>query len=73
MRRGNVFVIGAVASLVGCVPWAKSQVLAPPEILDPNMRALQQKHLPELKAAAVEITSHQYPFRFYLSRTLDLT
>jgi hypothetical protein len=37
------------------------------------MRALQQRHLPELKAAAVEITSHQYPYKFYLSRTLDLT
>jgi hypothetical protein len=55
------------------VPRANSQVLAPPEILDPNMRALQQKHLPELKAAATDITSHQYPFRFYLSRKLDLT
>ena len=52
-----------------CLP----QVLSPPEILDPAMRALQQKHLPELKAAAVDIASHQYPYRFYLSRKLDLT
>ena len=37
------------------------------------MRALQQKHFPELKAAAVDITSHQYPYKFYLSRTLDVT
>ena len=37
------------------------------------MRALQQRHMPELKAAAVEITSHKYPFKFYLSRTLDMT
>ena len=52
---------------------ATAQVLSPAEILDPEMRALQEKHFPELKAAAVEITSHSYPYRFYLSRTLDLT
>jgi hypothetical protein len=50
-----------------------AQVLSPSEILDPDMRALQEKHFPELKAAAIEITSHSFPYRFYLSRTLDLT
>jgi hypothetical protein len=62
-----------VAALAALVPLCFAQVLSPPEILDPAMRALQQKHLPELKAAAVDITSHQYPYRFYLSRKLDLT
>ena len=52
---------------------AAAQVLSPAEILDPDMRALQERHFPELKAAAVEITSHSYPYRFYLSRTLDVT
>jgi hypothetical protein len=55
------------------VPRCRAQMLAPPEILDPAMRALQQQHLPELKAAALDITSHQYPYKFYLSRRLDLT
>lgn len=59
--------------LTGLAAACTAQVLAPPEIPDPAMRALQQQHFAELKAAAVEITSHQYPFRFYLSRTLDLT
>jgi hypothetical protein len=67
MRRSNCLL--ALAILFVC----RAQVLSPPEILDPAMRALQQRHLPELKAAAVEITSHQYPYKFYLSRTLDLT
>jgi hypothetical protein len=71
MRRGNCLL--ALAILFVSVPLCRTQVLAPPEILDPAMRALQQRHLPELKAAAVEITSHQYPYKFYLSRTLDLT
>src|SRR5215472_16216198 len=67
MHKGSVLFLMVFA--LECRP----QVLAPPEILDPPLRALQQKHFSELKAAAVDITSHQYPFRFYLSRTLDLT
>src|SRR5690349_3831617 len=69
MHKGN-FLFGAVfliASVLEC------QVLSPPEIADPAMRALQEKHFPGLKAAAVDIASHQYPYKFYLSRTLDLT
>src|ERR1700692_2196750 len=71
MYKRKVVLVAAV--LVAFVPQCFPQVLSPPEILDPAMRALQQRHLPELKAAAVEITSHQYPYKFYLSRTLDLT
>lgn len=63
----------AMAILFVSVPRCLPQVLAPPEIQDPAMRALQQQHMPELKAAAVDITSHQYPYKFYLSRALDLT
>jgi hypothetical protein len=48
------------------------QVVSPPEIRDPELRELQQKHFSELKAAAVAIASHQFPYRFYFSRTLDL-
>jgi len=69
MHKGS-FALGAIflfASTLEC------QVLAPAEILEPGMRALQQKHMPELKAAALDITSHQYPYKFYLSRALDLT
>ncbi|HEV2690070.1 MAG TPA: hypothetical protein VGV35_16035 [Bryobacteraceae bacterium] len=63
----------AAALLIAAAFASQAQVLAPPEILDPGMRDLQQKHLPELKAAAVDITSHRYPYKFYLSRTMDLT
>src|ERR1700688_1534640 len=71
MYKRKVVLVAAV--LVAFVPQCFPQVLSPPEILDPAMRALQQKHLPELKAAAVDIASHRYPYRFYLSRKLDLT
>lgn len=70
MYKDKFVLVVAMAVLVPrCIP----QVLSPPEILDPAMRALQQKHLPELRSAAVDITSHRYPYRFYLSRKLDLT
>jgi len=69
MHKGSFVLAVLTVFALECRP----QVLSPPEILDPPMRALQQQHFTELKAAAVEITSHQYPFRFYLSRTLDLT
>jgi hypothetical protein len=51
---------------------AFSQVLSPPEILDPELRELQQKHMAGLKSVAVEISSHQFPYRFYFSRKLDV-
>jgi hypothetical protein len=71
MHNGKV--VFAIATLIAAVPQIRAQVLAPPEVPDPAMRALQQKHLPELKAAAVDIATHNYPYKFYLSRTLDLT
>ena len=70
MPTGHVILIAA--TLAAFVPRCCAQVLSPPEILDSATRLLQQKHMPELKAAAVDITSHQYPFRFYLSLKLDL-
>ncbi|MGP0074214.1 MAG: hypothetical protein ACLPWF_20055 [Bryobacteraceae bacterium] len=71
MRNGKLVL--AVATLIAAVPQIRSQVLSPAEIVDPALRALQQKYLQELKAAAVDITAHQYPYKFYLSRTLDVT
>jgi hypothetical protein len=52
---------------------AVAQVLSPPEILDPELRELQQKHMAELKAVAVAISSHQFPYHFYFSRKLDVS
>jgi hypothetical protein len=55
-----------------CTGLLCAQVVSPPEIRDPEFRELQEKHFAELKAAAVAIASHQFPYRFYFSRTLDL-
>ena len=66
MRRIELFA-GLLSASLLC-----AQVVSPPEIRDPELRELQQKHFSELKAAAVAIASHQFPYRFYFSRTLDL-
>lgn len=52
---------------------AVGQVLAPAEIADPTLRGLQQSHLAELRAIAAAIAGHHFPYRFYLSRKLDLS
>ncbi len=62
-----------VGALFLAVPFCRAQVLSPPEILDPELRELQQKHMTELKGVAVAISSHPFPYRFYFSRKLDLT
>jgi hypothetical protein len=51
---------------------ASAQVLSPQEIRDPQMRALQEKYLTELKAIAQAASTHSFPYRFYFSRALDL-
>jgi len=51
---------------------APAQVLAPEEILSPQMRELQQKYLAELKLITQAAAMHSFPYRFYFSRTLDL-
>jgi hypothetical protein len=68
MRRTNFIVVATL-----CLPFCRAQVLSPPEILDPELRELQQKHMTELKSVAVAISSHQFPYRFYFSRKLDLS
>jgi len=69
MHKGKLSLVALIGFALNC----EAQVLSPPEILDAGMRELQQKHMTELKAAAMDITSHQYPYRFFLSRTMDIT
>jgi len=68
MRRIELLVLAGSLTVAALF----AQVVSPPEIRDPELRELQEKHFAELKAAAVAIASHQFPYRFYFSRTLDL-
>jgi hypothetical protein len=53
--------------------WAcRAQVLAPEEIRDPQLRALQQKYRNELKLIPHALAGRSLPYRFYFSRRMDL-
>ena len=71
MQRSNFVSAAVIAALAAAA--ACAQVLSPAEILDPEMRELQQKHMADLKTVAVAISSHQFPYRFYFSRKLDVS
>ncbi len=46
--------------------------MAPEEIRDPELRALQQKYRSELKLIGTAAATHSFPFHFYFSRKLGL-
>ena len=51
---------------------AFAQVVSPVEMKDPQLRALQEKYMDDLKAAGADILSIPTTYPFYLSRRLDL-
>ena len=46
--------------------------VSPAEILNPDLKALEQQYFPQLKAINQEIGKTQFPFPFYLSRYVGL-
>ena len=62
----------ALVILLLAVGAGQAQVLAPEEIHDPQMRALQEKYRNELKQITTAAAAHNFPYRFYFSRKLDL-
>jgi hypothetical protein len=57
---------------LSCVPAAWAQVLPSNEIKDPQMSALQERNMDELKAFGAEVVRLPTDYPFYLSRKLDL-
>src|SRR6516162_2026354 len=51
---------------------SSAQVVAPVEIKDSALRALQMQYMDDLKTAGAEINSIPFDYPFYLSRKLDL-
>ncbi len=49
-----------------------AQVVAPVEIGDPALRALQERSFSDLKTVGQNIVSYPFTFPFYLSRKLDI-
>ncbi len=78
-RRSKGWLAGLIVGLasvgpvsIGLESQAAAQVLAPAEIKNPQMRALQEKYLKELQTVGAEVQGHIFPFPFYFSRVLDL-
>lgn len=61
-----------VVMLLVAAAAARTQVLAPEEIRDPQLRSLQEKYRNELKLIPQTLAAHEFPYRFYFSRRLDL-
>ncbi len=68
MQRGRCLVL----LLLIVAAMAKAQVLTPFEVKEPAAHRLQQRWLEQLKAIGGEIQAHEFPYKFYLSRQLDI-
>ena len=53
-------------------PSAASGQVSPEEILNPDLKALEQTYFPQLKSINQEIAKTKFPFSFYLSRYVGL-
>ena len=65
-------VVAPAALAAGLLAAAHAQVLAPEEIRDPQLRALQEKYRNELKVIPQILSAHEFPYKFYFSRRLDV-
>jgi hypothetical protein len=67
MRRISLLLL-----CLGFLPFARAQVLPPAEIKDPELRALEERNMDDLKQLGAEILALPTDYPFYLSRRLDL-
>ncbi|MFI5057829.1 MAG: hypothetical protein ACHQLQ_06565 [Candidatus Acidiferrales bacterium] len=68
--RRPIFLAVALA-MAFCVQSASAQV-SPSEILNPDLKALEQSYFQQLKSLNQSITKTKFPFPFYLSRFVGL-
>src|SRR5450432_171161 len=62
----------ALILIVAASGAVSAQVLTPAAIKDPDLRALQQQYINDLKVVGQDIQGLQLKYRFYLNRKLDL-
>lgn len=71
-RRCHTAILMSIGlALSFCAPCASAQV-SPSEILNPDLKALEQTYFPQLKSINQEIARTKFPFPFYLSRYVGL-
>lgn len=62
----------AVGLGVGCLAPRASAQVSPEEVLNPDLKALEQTYFPQLKTLSQQIARTKFPFPFYLSRYVGL-
>jgi hypothetical protein len=72
MRKSSSLPVVLFFSTLVCTLPSQAQVVAPVEIKDLGLRALQTQYMDDLKAAGAEINNIPFEYPFYLSRKLDL-
>ena len=68
----NPSLIATLAMAMTFYAQASSAQVSPAEILNPDLRALEQTYFPQLKSINQEIAKTKFPFPFYLSRYVGL-
>ncbi len=69
MRKNRA---ASLALVLLAVSACMAQIVAPPEIKDPELRSLQQQYMDDLRLVAQDILANHFDYPFYLSRKLDL-
>ncbi len=67
MRKSSLLLL-----LAALISTSAAQVVSPVEIKQPELRALQQKYMDDLKRVGEDILANGFEYPFYLSRKLDL-
>ena len=66
--RCNTAVLMSIGFVLSFCPSLASAQVSPAEILNPDLKALEQTYFPQLKSINQEIARTKFPFPFYLSR-----
>lgn len=67
----RVFLSALALAIIFSAPRADAQV-SPAEILNPDLKALEESYFPQLKALNQSIAKTKFPFPFYLSRFVGI-
>src|SRR6266516_2767598 len=66
------FLIPALGLLIAFSGQSASAQVSPAEILNPDLKALEETYFPQLKTLNQSIAKTKFPFSFYLSRYVGL-
>lgn len=68
----RLFLIPTLGIAIACSPQSASAQVSPAEILNPDLKALEESYFPQLKTLNQSIAKTKFPFPFYLNRFVGL-